>query len=163
MFLYVATKSLGHLCARNLSAFFFIHKLILFIPTYTKNPYPTIQLLPVILPVLFILFSLDKSLSEKITTVFNRVLVIVGISKENFEEGGSDLKENDKKQHHVSNTVNDQMQGPLMGPPQFSNPGTQTYDQPVYEQPTRKSDQQQYGIPFMNEPVAANEVGFSSF
>ena len=41
---------------------YFIHKLILFIPTYSKNPYPSINFLPIVLPVLFILFSLDKNL-----------------------------------------------------------------------------------------------------
>ena len=152
------------------SFFFFIHKLILFIPTYTKQPYPTLQFLPVVLPVLFILFSFDKNLSEKVNIVFNRFLVMIGFSKENFEECGSSLDDNKKKQPQVNQNVGPQFSNgsySVAPPPQFSNPVTNTYDQ-MYEQPTKKSDNeqmpQQYGLPqYINEPVAANEVGFSAF
>ena len=152
------------------SFFFFIHKLIIFIPTYTKNPYPILQFLPIVIPLLFILFSLDKKLSEKVTIVLNRLLVIIGFSKENFEEGGSDLKENDKNQQRVNDNVGNKFSNGsyvLPPPPQMSNSETTTYDQPTYDTPSRKSDQnqpQQHGLPqYINEPVAANEIGFSSF
>ena len=35
------------------SFFFLIHKLILFIPTYTKQNYPSIQFFPILLPLMF--------------------------------------------------------------------------------------------------------------
>ena len=148
---------------------FFIHKIILYIPTYTKQAYPSIQFFSVILPVLFILFSLDKKMNEKVSIIWGRVMVMIGITKENFDDSGSDLKENEKGQHQTTINATPQMSGGsyVVAPQsQYSNPGTISHDQQIYEQPTRKSDQQQpqqYGIPYMNEPMAANEIGFSSF
>ncbi len=138
---------------------FFIHKLILYIPTYTKNPYPAINFLPVVLPLLIVLFSLDKNLNEKSTILLNKLFVLLGLSKENFEEE-DECPDKKKKKKETQSQMN------LMAPPQMANPSTMNFDQPQYESPTRKSDYdqgQQYGIPYMNEPVAANEVGFSAF
>ena len=146
------------------SLFFFIHKLIIFIPTYTKQQYPTIQFLPIVLPLLFVLFNLDKNFGEKAQLLINRLLVVLGMKKENFE--GADLEEEQEKQINVSKNVSGQSCGGQMMPPQMSNPGTM-----MLEPTVRKSDrepplqqpkmQQQYGI---SEPVAANEIaGFSMF
>jgi len=146
------------------SLFFFIHKLILFIPTYTKQQYPTVQFLPIVLPLLFVLFNLDKNFGEKAQLLMNRLLVVLGMKKENFE--GADLEEEEEKQSNVTKNVSGQTCGSQMMPPQMSNPGTM-----MLEAPVRKSDrepplqqpkqQQQYGI---SEPVAANEIGgFSMF
>ena len=139
---------------------FFIHKLILFIPTYTKNPYPVINFLPVALPLLIVLFSLDKNLYEKTTILLNRTFVLLGISKENFEDEEAECPDKKKKQNSNSNP---QVELNLMAPPQLANPSTINYDQ-HYEPPSKKTDDNQaYGIPYMNEPIAANEIGFSSF
>ena len=141
------------------SVFFLIHKLILFIPTYTKQNYPSIQFFPILLPLLFILFTLDKNMGEKAQLLLQRGLVLVGINKENFQEG-ADLEEEEKNQGQVSQNVSGQMAGPQMMPPQMSNPV-------MMEPPVRKSDkqqpqqyQQQYGI---QEPFAANDFGGSSY
>jgi len=135
--------------------FFFIHKLILFIPTYTKQQYPTIQFLPIVLPLMFVLFNLDKNFGEKAQLLIDRVLMMVGIKKENFE--GADLDEEEKKQQTVNKNVMGQTCGNQMLPPQMSNPNSV-----MLEAPVRKTDretpqmQQQYGI---SEPMAANEMG----
>jgi hypothetical protein len=140
---------------------FFIHKLILFIPTYTKNPYPAISFLPIILPLLIVLFSLDKNLNEKSTMLMNKVFVMIGLNKENFQESESECS--DKKNNKPQSK---QPEVNLLSRPQISNPSTLNFDQP-YEAPMRKSDydqSQEFGIPsYMsaNEPVAANS--FSSF
>ena len=133
---------------------FFIHKLILFIPTYTKNPYPAISFLPIV-------FSLDKNLNEKSSLLMNKLFVLIGLNKENFEEGNSECS--DKKNNKPPSK---QPEVNLLSRPQISNPSTINYDQP-YEAPMRKTDYdqgQEFGIPsYMsaNEPVAANS--FSSF
>jgi hypothetical protein len=140
---------------------FFIHKLILFVPTYTKNPYPTINFLPVVLPLLILLFSLDKNLNEKSTILLNKLFVLLGLSKENFEECEGECPDKKKKVDKRDNVSGMN----LMPPPQLANPSTMNFDQPR-EPPSRNSDYeqtQQYGIPYMNEPVAANEIGFSAF
>lgn len=132
------------------SFFFLIHKLILFIPTYTKQNYPSIQFFPILLPLLFILFTLDKNMGEKAQLLLERGLVLVGINKENFE--GADLEEEEKNQAQTNKNVSSQVCGQQMMPPQMSNPV-------MMEPPVRKSDKQQpqqYGI---QEPAAANDFG----
>jgi hypothetical protein len=140
--------------------FFFIHKLILFIPTYSKQDYPTIQFLPIILPLMFVLFTLDKNFGEKAHLLIERILIMLGMKKENFE--GSDLEEEEQKQQNVNKNVMGQTCGNQMLPPQMSNPNSV-----MLEAPVRKSDRetpqmpQQYGI---SEPVAANDsIGYSMF
>jgi hypothetical protein len=139
---------------------FFIHKLILFIPTYTKNPYPAISFLPIVLPLLIVLFSLDKNLNEKSNLLMNKVFVLIGLNKENFQEVESECSDNKKKLPASQPDVN------LLSRPQISNSSTLNYDQP-YEAPMRKSDYdqgQEFGLPSYsstNEPVAANS--FLSF
>ena len=130
--------------------FFFIHKLIAFIPTYTKQQYQNVQFLPLVLPLLFVLFTMDKNVGEKAQIVLKRILVLIGISKENFE--GADLDEEEENQKQVSENVKGQTCGQQMLPPQMSNPV-------MMEPPVRKSDKgqhQQYGI---QEPSAANDFG----
>jgi hypothetical protein len=140
------------------SFFFLIHKLILFIPTYTKQNYPSIQFFPILLPLLFILFTLDKNMGEKGQLLLQRGLVLLGINKENFE--GADLEEEEQKQGQVTQSVSSQVCGQQMLPPQMSNPV-------MIEPPVRKTDKQnpqyqQYGI---QEPSAANDFGggYSAF
>jgi len=135
--------------------FFFIHKLILFVPTYTKQQYPAVQFLPIVLPLLFVLFNLDKNFGEKAQLLFDRILMMLGIKKENFE--GADLDEEEKKQQTVNKNVMGQTCGNQMLPPQMSNPNTV-----MLEAPVRKTDReapqmpQQFGI---SEPMPANEMG----
>ena len=142
--------------------FFFIHKLILFIPTYSKQPYPSINFFAIALPLVFTLFTLDKTIGEKSSILLQRVFVMLGISKENFD--GADLKELEESQQQVNTNTGMQVSGQQMNPPQMSNPSSTG----IYEPPVRKSDRgqpqiqtQQYGI---SEPLASNEVlGFSTF
>jgi hypothetical protein len=138
---------------------YFIHKLILFIPTYSKNPYPSINFLPIVLPVLLILFSLDKNMNEKSNILLNRLFVMLGITKENFqdeyEEECTDKKRKKKKNHENS-------QGEMMEPPASSSRVLINRDH--QEPPSKNSDYevsqngsgQQFGI---SEPAAANDYG----
>jgi hypothetical protein len=133
--------------------------LILFIPTYSKNPYPSINFLPIILPVLIILFSLDKNMHDKSSILLNKVFVMLGLSKENFEEVESECSDKKKKPVQVQSQMN------FIEPPQTSQNILINSDRGIQDAPTRKTDyDQQNGIPYyMNEPVAANEVGFTAF
>jgi len=134
--------------------FFFVHKLIAFIPTYTKQQYQNVQFLPLVLPLLFVLFTMDKNFGEKAQLLLKRLLVMIGINKENFE--GADLEEEEANQKKVSTQVAGQTCGQQMLPPQMSNPV-------MMEPPVRKSDkaqppQQQYQY-VIQEPAAANYFG----
>ncbi len=68
------------------ASFWFINRLISFIPTYSKAPYPHFNIIQLILPITFILFSMNSTISEKATILLNRTLVAVGLVKENFED-----------------------------------------------------------------------------
>jgi len=131
---------------------YFIHKLILFIPTYSKNPYPSINFLPIVLPVLIILFSLDKNLNEKSNILMNKIFVILGLSKENFQEG----KESESNKQNSSQSNNRE----LMEPPRTTNPMVVNQDR--QEPPSKHTDQmhgqqQQLGIDY--GPMASNDFG----
>ena len=68
-----------------LIAFFFIHKLICYLPTYSKVEYGNMNLLCLIMPVFFLMFAMDTNVGAKLNVVFDRLLVTLGIKKENFE------------------------------------------------------------------------------
>jgi hypothetical protein len=146
-----------------LALFFFVHKLILFFPTYTKQAYPNIQFLTIVLPLLFILFNLDKNFGEKAQLLIDRLLMMVGIKKENFE--GADLEEEEKNQQNVNKNVNSQVSNQQMMPPQMSNPSTMMLEPTVKKSDRETPKTQQYGINQYNtEPVAANDsIGYSMF
>jgi hypothetical protein len=133
---------------------YFIHKLILFIPTYSKNPYPTINFLPIILPVLIVLLSLDKNMHEKSSMMLNKVFVMLGLTKENFEEGDVECIDKKKKPKQVQSQMN------FIEPPQTSQNVLINSDR-IHESPSRSTDyDQQPGIQnYMPEPSAYNDVG----
>lgn len=84
-----------------LVAFFFVHKLVLYIPTYSKMEYDHISLLSGILPLMFILLSLDTKLREKLNILFERLLVALGLKKEGMEN----KKNENKKMENTNVTV----------------------------------------------------------
>lgn len=75
-------------------AFFFIHKLILYIPTYSTMEYEKVNLLTVLLPVFFLMFTLDTKISEKLNILLDRVLISTGIKKEGMDHEEEDTNEN---------------------------------------------------------------------
>lgn len=68
-----------------LLALFFIHKLILFVPTYSKVQYESVNLLTIVLPLLFIMIAMETNVSHKLNTLFDRLLMLVGLKKEGYE------------------------------------------------------------------------------
>lgn len=54
--------------------FWFVHKLILFIPTYSGSPYPKISIIQMVIPVIFLLVSMKTSLSEKLSILLDSKL-----------------------------------------------------------------------------------------
>ena len=147
------------------ASFWFIHKIIAFIPTYSKSAYPHFNIIQLIIPVTFILFSMNSSISEKATILLNRLLVSLGLIKENYEE---DEKMKPKFSNvavippslmpMVSNKeatrgvpMYDQRQDPTFPPSGFQGQG-QGQGQSLGQS---QGQSQQYGI---QEPAAANEI-----
>ena len=66
--------------------FWFIHRFILFIPTYSKISYSSMNLFNVIIPFVFLLFTLETNISKKSNLLLNRVLLYLGVQKEMYTE-----------------------------------------------------------------------------
>ena len=136
-------------------AFWFIHKLIIFIPTYSGSPYPHINLIQIIIPVVFTLFSMNSTISEKGTILLTRFLVVLGIVKENNDE------DEQKTKKQVALLPPSLM--PMVSS-QESTRGVPSYDMRQDQQNQGQNTfapQSQYGI---QEPAAANEMcGMSMF
>ena len=132
-------------------AFWFIHKLIIFLPTYSGSPYPHINLIQIIIPVVFTLFSMNSTISEKGTILLNRFLIMIGVVKENLDE------DEQKSKKQVA------LMPPSLMPmvsSQESTRGVPSYDMRQDQQNQSHnqntfSPQSQYGI---QEPAAANEL-----
>lgn len=93
-----------------LVAFFFIHKLVLYFPNYSQVKYEHVSLLSGMLPLLFLMFTLDTKISEKMNVLFDRLLGMLGIIREPYD-GESEAEgtvKNDRNK--VRNTV---MQEPM--------------------------------------------------
>ena len=136
------------------ASFWFIHKLIAFIPTYSKAAYPHFSIIQLIIPITFILFSMNSSISEKGTILLNRILVAVGVVKENYDE------EEQVRTKNVASVPPSLI--PMLPNPETSTRGgmgVPTYDQ--RQDPTfapngyGQAQSQQYGI---QEPAPANEM-----
>ena len=131
------------------AAFWFINRLITFIPTYSTAPYPHFNIIQLILPIIFILFSMNSTISEKATILLNRTLVAVGLVKENFEE-------DEKERPNPNVAVIPQSLIPVVSNQQATK-GVPMYDQRQQPDPTfgPSGFQAQYGI---QEPAPANEM-----
>lgn len=80
-----------------LIAFFFIHKLVLYFPTYSQIPYSNISLLSGLLPLLFLMSTLDTKLSDKLNTIFDRLLSTLGIVKDPEESNESESSDSPRE------------------------------------------------------------------
>lgn len=95
-----------------LVAFFFIHKLVLYFPTYSQVNYENFSLLSGMLPLLFLMFTLDTKISEKLNVLFDRLLGMLGLIKEPYED--SEEKEPKEKKGRQGNfTPPPPMQEPM--------------------------------------------------
>lgn len=86
-----------------LVSFFFIHKLVLYVPTYSEVNYEKISLLSGMLPLLFLMFTLDTKISEKLNVLFDRLLGMLGLIKEPLNEDEED--ENQQERPNKNNNV----------------------------------------------------------
>lgn len=139
--------------------FWLIHKVIIYIPTYSKTPYEKLNLVQLIIPVLFLLFCMKSSISEKMSILLERSLIMIGIKPE-----GMCCDEDSKKKKNVKMPSQDQMT--RNGPIELQMPQMPQMPQMARQVPTNTSHESRempemnmdYGI---SEPVASNEMGCS--
>ena len=133
-----------------LVAFFFIHKLVLYLPTYSNVDYEHLNLLSVILPVFFLMFALDTGIGSKLNILFDRLLLTVGIKKEPLQNK-EPVKKNglmvgETTTRTLSNEQISQQQDPMAS-------------RMIDGFPTQREPQVQEPMMMMREePVAANEA-----
>jgi len=126
-------------------AFLFIHKLAVFIPTYSTVPYGKMNLIHIIIPVIFLLLCMKSSISEKLSILLDRFMSVSGLSpKENMEE---------KKKPAENQGQQNQIQFPP--PPQSTMVVKEPGFQGNYQNPNQNQREQSYGPP---EPMPANEM-----
>jgi hypothetical protein len=94
-----------------LVAFFFIHKLVLYFPTYSQVNYENFSLLSGMLPLLFLMFTLDTKISEKLNVLFDRLLGMLGLIKEPYED--NEEKEAKEKKEAQGSFTPPQIQEPM--------------------------------------------------
>ncbi len=140
------------------AAFWFIHKMIMFIPTYSASPYPRLNVIQLVIPVFFLLICMKTSISEKVSILLERVLIAVGLMKEIDED------EDDKKKKKPGfNDVNPMLpqQSNFMPPPVNTMRETApkqniNFQQSMDMSPPPYSMAGGYGL---QEPMASNEAG----
>jgi len=143
--------------------FWFIHKVILYIPTYSTVPYEKLNLIQLILPVLFLLFCMKSSISEKMSILLERALIVVGLKSEGMCDEEPKKKKNLKVQpgQPTQNQSGQFGQNNLMGPQlelQMPQMARQMPTNTSHESRETPEMNMNYGI---NEPVASNEMGCS--
>ena len=102
-----------------LVSFFFIHKFVLYFPTYSESKYENFSLLSGMLPLLFLMFTLDTKISEKLNVLFDRLLSMIGLVKEPFSEEEIEREENEKKTKNVNIPNQSHIAQQTMQPPQM--------------------------------------------
>lgn len=133
-----------------LVAFFFIHKFVLYFPTYSNVDYEQMNLLSVILPVFFLMFAMDTNVSAKLNELMDRSMVFLGIKKESFETSKS------KKEgfENTSKTMSSEQYNQLNNETSRLIDGFPTRREPQVQQ---QQPQQEPMMMMPSEPMAANE------
>lgn len=128
---------------------FYIHRLVIFVPTYSGSEYPDFHITSFVLILLVIILSLQSKLGDKINILVNRVV--------DLWNGETSLKEKPKPKQTVKQVVHEQKV-------QREQDSYQQPQQPRQEQP--RQNLPDYNVMYGNNMVqqeetqllAANEV-----
>jgi hypothetical protein len=133
--------------------FWIIHKVILYIPTYSNTPYEKLNMVQLVLPVLFLLFCMKSSISEKLSILLERAMILVGLKTEGMED---DPKNKSKKEGMQPSQGQSMPQMMPMNMPQMM-PMNTSNQQESRDIPMNTMNNPNFGI--QQEPFAANEMG----
>lgn len=122
----------------------FTHKVITHIPTYSQRDYPEMSLFPGMIPLIFILMTLQSKFSNKVNILFDRVY---------------------KTQEGMVSKQNTGNSNEPRGPPPMN---TQMPPPPPHQPMSQQNNSEQFVEPMcniMDEPMAANGMdgGFSAW
>lgn len=154
-------------------ALYFIHRIIEYIPTYSGVIYGDINLITIILPTIFIIFTMQTKLGEKVQLLIDRLMDIY--------DGHTNSKKNTKQQPNQNQVRVTQpishVPTSIVPPPeiqsQMTNMKSQTNEYAIPQTPdfnnmyagpeTPLVGAATPGIGMMQEPMAANDVLGGSF
>lgn len=86
-------------------SFVFVHRIICVVPTYSGRDYPDTSMFVIVLPLLFLLFTMHTKLGSKINMVYDRFMRMIGFKeKENVAEKPTARSKQIQK-HEVNNNV----------------------------------------------------------
>jgi len=156
-----------------------VHRIITFIPTYSKTKYPDFHIIFIVLAILMITMSLQTKLGEKVSILVDRISELWNGKNDSKNKNNGKNSGNVK----VSQPISGQQQmGQITGQPSYTE-GTAISALPAYEQPASTQQLPNYNnmyrqdttplvgaaTPggtegFINEPMAANSLlGGGSF
>jgi hypothetical protein len=141
-------------------AMYFIHKMIIYLPTYSKRAYDNVNLLTMVIPFVFILFTLETNIGDKVSTLLERAMVAVGLNKEPMTE----MNDESASIHTPPSLALEPPQGPQMSNPMNTLPEVNS-QQNVHQGSMGTQQQPQMGnMMLQNEIMASNSYGnFASF
>ena len=88
--------------------FFFIHRIVIYIPTYSKVPYPEVSFFAIVLPTLFLLFTMQTKLGAKLNILYERIMNMIGFKHD---------KKTNKSEQNYSPQAPRHPQGPVVTNP----------------------------------------------
>ena len=113
--------------------FWFIHRFIMFIPTYSKENYSTMNVFHFIIPFLFVLFTLETNVSKKVNLLLKRVMIYLGLEKEHMQDVNTEEEE-----IYTPPSIQLPCPGPMNNPyPQNTKEEAKNYNN-MYEKTTNK-------------------------
>lgn len=155
-------------------ALYFIHKIIIYIPTYSKVAYGDVNLITVIIPTIFIILTMQTKVGDKVQLLFDRLMDVY--------EGQTNYKKNDKNQKQLSvrvtQPISEQLQNAQISvsqpppPAQMTNIKSQTNEYSIPQTPNFNNMYAGPETPLVGaatpgmdiqEPMAANDVLGGSF
>jgi hypothetical protein len=152
-------------------SFVFVHRMINVIPTYSGRDYPEVSMFVIVLPLLFLLFTMHTKLGSKINMVYNRFLEMIGMKQKEVVEEKPTAPSKKIQQHEVANTNMQQAPPPaVMSHPYGGGNGGPNFDSMYLDTKTPLVNANTPGstsIPELNnnqgmsppmmEPMAAND------
>ena len=157
-------------------AVYFLHRIIVYIPTYSGVNYGNVDLTNIIIMFLFIIFTMQTKLGEKVQILVDRVVELIE-GKSSLKDTKTSSDSNVKVIQPISNQFISNPTVEQMLTPQMTNIKAQTNEYSLNQQPQQSSPNfnNMYSGPNtpmvgaatpgdgMAEPMAANSFGGGSF
>lgn len=156
-------------------ALYFIHKIIAYIPTYSKVAYGDVNLISVILPTIFIILTMQTKIGEKVQLLIDRLMDVYDGQTNSKKDDKHRQSSQNQGQVRVTQPISQQVSSmpPAPPPSQMTNMKSQTNEYSIPQTPnfnnmyagpeTPLVGAATPGMDMMQEPMAANDVLGGSF